>query len=171
MAVGYVGMSVEHRLDFRRPGALQQGPNAQLHMVLMAVGQVEIHPEYPIDENLRLIRRAAIPVAVSRHLIKGNAGIFLPEHFPIAKIVPQMDHPVRADEFHAPAHKAQAGMRIGKDKNRHKILLQTHFMGNCRNNTRQIPPELGHCVFLYHIMAVKEAVTFPNPAHMLWYRL
>ena len=97
-------------------------------MVLMAVGQVEIHPEDPINENLRLIRRAAIPVAVSRHLIKGNAWVFLPDYFPVIKIVPQMDHPVRVDGLHAPAHKAQAGMGVRKDKNRHKTLPPLHYM-------------------------------------------
>jgi hypothetical protein len=78
----------------------------------MSVGQVKVHAENPVDEDVLDTGRTAIPVAIARNLPEQDMGILLFQHFPIVIVISQMDHAIGLDLVHAQPHKPERTVRI-----------------------------------------------------------
>ena len=114
-----MGVSVQHRIHPAGAGILQQRTQPHFHVVPVSMGHEKIHAKHRLHQRLRLPRRAAKPVAVSRHLIKRNIRIFLMDDHAVVKKVTKMDDRVGLQRFHALPHKLKRRMGIRQHQNLH----------------------------------------------------
>ena len=114
-----MGVSVQHRIRPAGAGVLQQRAQPHFYVLPVSVGHEKIHAKHRLHQRLRLPRRAAVLVAVSRHLIKRNIRIFLVDDHAVVKKVPKMDDRVGLHRFHALPHKLKRRMGIRQHQNLH----------------------------------------------------
>lgn len=119
VAIHSVGMAVESHLRPITPGRRQKSAQTEFYMLIMPMAHIHHNAANAITKHLPGTHRATTHITVARHLMDGNIGVKFRQHFAIAIVVTQMDEGIRLYFLHAAAHKAQVGMRIGKNQNFH----------------------------------------------------
>jgi hypothetical protein len=118
-----MGVAVEYDLHLAGTGILEKQAQQLLHCMAMAMGEVDIQTADSLHSDFLGTGGNTIPVTISRHLIKGDAGKFLFQSLGIIVVVAQMDHRIGENRFHTPAHKTQGTVGIRQNQNFHRNPL------------------------------------------------
>lgn len=123
MTVRNVGMSVKCSGTVTGSGVPQEGIPGLLDPVDMAMGQIKIHTADTLNQHLPGKGRRTVHITVSWNLIKQNVGVFKMNVLTIGIVVSQMENHIRLNLINTLPHEAHRPVRIGKNKNFHRIIL------------------------------------------------